>query len=148
MNQQRTRTHPSIIRQIIELEKKETPELRKIYNDIMPQNCLTNATADFLRPRIAYRLQELSIGSLSEKAKTTLLKISKGNSNYSLGKNDFQMMPGTKIYREWKGINHEVEVLKEGFSFNGQKFNSLSSIATRITGTKWNGLKFFKLKVN
>ena len=42
-------------------------------------------------------------------------------------------------------ITQEVEVLKDGFSYAGQKFKSLSAIAKVITGTKWNGLKFLKL---
>ncbi len=41
---------------------------------------------------------------------------------------------------------HEVEVAKDGFEYNGQKWSSLSAIATKITGTKWSGPKFFGLK--
>jgi len=41
---------------------------------------------------------------------------------------------------------HQVEVTKEGFEYNGKKWSSLSAIATFITGTKWNGPKFFNLR--
>jgi hypothetical protein len=52
-------------------------------------------------------------------------------------------MIGTKIMKEYKGNVIEVLVVPDGFSYAGEIYKSLSSIATRITGTKWNGLKFF-----
>ncbi len=56
------------------------------------------------------------------------------------------LVPGTKIYREHNGITHEVEVVSDGFEYNGRKWKSLSSIANKITGTKWSGPKFFGLR--
>lgn len=135
----------SIIRQIIELEHKSTSDMRQLYNEIMPKKCAANANKEYLRPRIAYRLQELSFGSLSEENKNKLLKIANGTPLDSL-KRHTDLMTGTKICREWNGSIHEVEVLKDSFEYCGQKFKSLSSIARKITGTRWNGPKFFKLK--
>jgi hypothetical protein len=135
----------SIIRQIIELEHKPISDMRQLYNEIMPKKCAANANKEYLRPRIAYRLQELSFGSLSEENKNKLLKIADGTPLDSL-KRHTDLMTGTKICREWNGNIHEVEVLKDSFEYNGQKFKSLSSIARTITGTRWNGPKFFKLK--
>ena len=141
-----TGTNATILRQIIELENKPIFELRKIYDDIMPQKCQQNSTTEFLRARIAYRLQELSFGALNEKAKEELLKISGGVLGNTAKQSSIELMPSTKICREWNEVLYEVEVLKDGFAYCGHKFRSLSSIATKITGTKWNGLKFFKLK--
>ena len=60
--------------------------------------------------------------------------------------NDFALMPGVKLCKDWRGVQHEVEVAQEGFEYNGQHFKSLSAIATKITGAKWSGPKFFGLK--
>lgn len=135
----------SIIRQIIELDHKSVSDMRQLYNEIMPKKCAANANKEYLRPRIAYRLQELSLGSLSEESKSKLLKIADGSSLDSL-KRHTDLMTGTKICRQWNGAIYEVEVLKDCFEYCGQKFKSLSSIARKITGTRWNGPKFFKLK--
>lgn len=135
----------SIIRQIIELENKSIAELRQIYDTIMPRKSTAGVNKEYLRPRIAYRLQELSFGSLSDESKATLLKIS-GGTPLSVLRKHSDLMAGTKICREWNGVVHEVEVLKDCFEYQGQKYRSLSPIAGKITGTKWNGIKFFKLK--
>ncbi len=135
----------SISRQIIELQYKPAAEMREIYNEIMPKKCAANSGVEFLRPRIAYRLQELAIGSLPEKNKNKLLQIANSNGD-SLSKPHSELMTGTKICREWNGTMYEVMVLKDCFEFDGQKFKSLSSIARKITGTRWNGPKFFRFK--
>lgn len=137
----------SIIRQIIELENKSTTEMRQTYQEIIQKPAPATANKEYLRPRIAYRLQELVFGSLSEEAKSKLLKIADGASTNSLRRHS-DLLPGTKICREWNGVRHEVEILKDCFEYQGQKFRSLSSIATKITGTKWNGPKFFQLRTS
>jgi hypothetical protein len=50
------------------------------------------------------------------------------------------------LIREWQGVRHEVAVTAEGFTYLGEPYRSLSQVAHRITGTKWNGLVFFGLK--
>ncbi|MEI6202319.1 MAG: DUF2924 domain-containing protein [Enhydrobacter sp.] len=54
--------------------------------------------------------------------------------------------PGTVLTREWGGVTHRVMVLEEGFAWGGQNYRSLSEIATRISGTRWSGPRFFGLK--
>lgn len=56
--------------------------------------------------------------------------------------------PGTLLVREWNGELQRVMVLQEGFAWNGQTFDSLSKVAFAITGTKWNGPRFFGLREN
>lgn len=140
----------SIIRQVIELSQKTPAQLRQIYNELMPEKCAANASREFLRPRIAYRLQELTFGGLKEEDKGHLLALANTQNTIQNNKNDnserVNFLPGTKICRNWNGVNYQVEILKDGFEYQGQKFKSLSSIAGQITGTKWNGYKFFKLK--
>jgi len=135
----------SIIRQIIELESKSASDLRQIYNEIMPKKCAANTNKEFLRPRIAYRLQELAFGTLDDESIDNLNKIANGTST-SILKKHTDLLPGTKICREWQGVIHQVEVLKDSFEYDGKKWKSLSAIARKITGTRWNGPKFFKLQ--
>lgn len=56
------------------------------------------------------------------------------------------MRPGTVLVREWQGATHQVTVLADGYGWNGEHHSSLSGIAKAITGTKWNGPKFFGLR--
>ncbi len=56
------------------------------------------------------------------------------------------LKPGTVLTREWAGVTHRVMVLEEGFAWAGQSYRSLSEIATRISGTRWSGPRFFGLK--
>jgi len=54
--------------------------------------------------------------------------------------------PGTILVREWQGTTHHVTVVADGFLWNGRSHSSLSGIARAITGTKWNGPRFFGLR--
>jgi hypothetical protein len=53
---------------------------------------------------------------------------------------------GALLVREWKGQLQRVMILEEGFAWNGQTFDSLSQIAKAMTGTTWNGHRFFGLR--
>ena len=57
-----------------------------------------------------------------------------------------RLKPGSVIVREHDGVDHRVMVLDEGYAWNGKTFGSLSSVARAITGTNWNGQRFFGLK--
>jgi len=57
-----------------------------------------------------------------------------------------RIKPGTRIIREWDGDTHEVTVVRDGYSYRGQHYDSLSAIARKITGTRWSGPVFFGLK--
>jgi hypothetical protein len=54
---------------------------------------------------------------------------------------------GAKAAREWKGVRHEAEVIEGGVLYRGQTFDSLSAVAREITGVRWNGPRFFGLRV-
>jgi hypothetical protein len=56
------------------------------------------------------------------------------------------LKPGSSLIREWGGKRHEVAVVADGFAYEGEHYASLSKVATRITGTKWNGPVFFGVK--
>ena len=58
-----------------------------------------------------------------------------------------QPSAGTKLTREWQGVRHEVTAVSEGgFLYRGERFRSLSQVARAITGTRWNGPRFFGLR--
>jgi len=57
-----------------------------------------------------------------------------------------ELTPGTVLVREWDRQSHQVMVMADGFAWNGQTYDSLSKVAFAITGTKWNGPRFFGLR--
>ena len=57
------------------------------------------------------------------------------------------LMPGDVVYREWQGVRHEATVLENGqVAYGGRSFESLSAVARTITGSRWNGPRFFGLR--
>ena len=102
---------------------------------------------------LAYRLQADVLGDL-EAATAKLLDQaahvgSKGDIlplTTNLHQRWHKLAAGTVLMREWNGQQHRVTVLEAGFVFNGATFASLSTIASQITGTKWNGPRFFGLR--
>jgi hypothetical protein len=57
-----------------------------------------------------------------------------------------ELIPGTVLVREWDRQSQRVMVLADGFAWKGQTYDSLSKVAFAITGTKWNGPRFFGLR--
>ena len=57
-----------------------------------------------------------------------------------------ELTPGTVLVREWDRRSHRVMVMADGFAWNGQTYDSLSRVAFAITGTRWNGPRFFGLR--
>jgi DUF2924 family protein len=53
---------------------------------------------------------------------------------------------GTVLVREWQGTTHHITIVNDGFLWNGSTYRSLSAIARAITGTKWNGPRFFGMR--
>ncbi len=136
----------SVTRQVVELEYKTAAELREIYNNLFPDSTAnSNAGKEHLIHKIAYRLQELAYGGLDDSTKAALESAAK-NKNIFVKARRERLVAGTKICKEHQGIMHHVEVTKDGFEYNGKKWKSLSAIATFITGTKWNGPRFFNMR--
>ena len=102
-------------------------------------------SADLLRRRLAYELQVRAYGGLKPETLQRLRKLHqsfKADPKYTPQAN-YGLKPGTLLTREWKGATYRVGVLNEGFEFKGEKYDSLSKIASLITGTKWSGPAFF-----
>ena len=103
----------------------------------------------FLESRLAYRLQELAHGGLSADVHRRL-KAAAGElpAKDKTGKRPAGDRPisGTRLIRDWKGVEHQVTVRDADFEYQGRPYKSLSAVARTITGTRWNGLVFFGLK--
>lgn len=104
----------------------------------------------FLESRLAYRIQELAYGGLKRETLERLWALAREHAKAPKGGSRAAGMDrpvvGTRLVREWQGIEHHVTVLADGFEYLGQPYKSLSSIAREITGTRWNGWVFFGLK--
>jgi len=61
-------------------------------------------------------------------------------------RSNLKPMAGTRLIREYQGVEQVVTVLRDGFEWHGRPYQSLSAIARAITGTRWNGWVFFGLK--
>jgi hypothetical protein len=93
---------------------------------------------ELLRHAIAWRLQAAAFGDID--AETSRRLRMKGCSRSSLS-----LAPGTRLTREWQGRICMVEVTSDGFRYDGMTYRSLSRVARIITGTRWNGRRFFGL---
>lgn len=102
----------------------------------------------FLENRLAYRLQELAYGGLTPKTVERLEALgSQLEAKATRGDKSLERpMAGTRLIREWKGVEHCVTVRDEDFEYRGLPYKSLSAAARAITGTRWNGRVFFGLK--
>ena len=96
---------------------------------------------DLLARVIAYRLQEQTLGGLSPSAARLLRTLAKPSVE-----SPRQVKVGSIFVREHKGIVHEVLVVPGGFCWQGTTYDSLSTIAKKITGVTWNGPRFFGLR--
>ncbi|MGO9432612.1 DUF2924 domain-containing protein, partial [Rhodoblastus sp.] len=96
---------------------------------------------DLLARAICYRLQADALGGIG--AATARLLRSLGKPGVEAPR---QVKVGSVIIREYQGVVHEVLVIPGGFCWQGRKFDSLSTIAKKITGTSWNGPRFFGLR--
>ncbi|MCA1393773.1 DUF2924 domain-containing protein [Bradyrhizobium sp. IC3123] len=102
----------------------------------------------FLESRLAYRIQELAYGGLSRETTERLKAMAKQYEKPADRKARPPLRPvaGTKLIREWEGVEHCVTVRHDDFEYLGRPYKSLSSVARQITGTQWNGWVFFGLK--
>jgi len=101
-------------------------------------------TKDIIRRLIAYRIQEKAFGGLDRETKKVLNRLARGNKpRLELNR---RLKPGAVLLREYQGTRHTVTVVPEEFSWQGTSYSSLSTIARAITGTAWNGPRFFGLR--
>ena len=104
----------------------------------------------YLESRLAYRIQELAYGGLKPETVRRLEKLGEELDGGSKAKRqtraDSRPIAGTRLIREYQGVEHCVTVRDDDFEYQGRPYKSLSAIARVITGTPWSGPVFFGLK--
>ena len=100
---------------------------------------------EVMLPVLAYSIQERAYGGLTPETKEHLRHIALTLSPKSRKKDEARtrFKAGTRLIREWKRTRHEVILTSDGYEYKGQKYKSLSPIASKITGTHWSGPAFF-----
>jgi len=150
------------------LSRMTVGELREKYLDVFGEET-RSYHKEFLRKRIAWRVQALAEGDLSERARRRAEELAndadlriraprepaeKGSADVkkrtvtsrASGSRDPRLpLPGTLLVREFRGKTIVVKVLDEGFEYDNRRYKSLSAIARKVTGSKWNGFLFFGL---
>ena len=156
----------TVLRSMESLRRASMADLRNKYREVFQEQTRCTHREHLFR-RIAWRLQALAEGDLSERARGRAteiaqesdLRINAPRDFFSVGGERVQTtadqnrrqqdrrlpLPGALLTRQWKGRTILVEVLAQGFRYENRQYSSLSAIATAITGTRWNGLAFFGL---
>ena len=142
-------THEPMLTRLAALKAMSVNELKTEWQAMFDAPAPNNSRT-FLESRLAYRIQELAYGG-PDKQTRRLLDLLADEVEGTLTRKSQIADPrnpvvGTKLIREWDGIAHTVTVLKEGFEWGGQRYKSLSAVARAITGTRWNGYRFFGLR--
>jgi|SRR5215475_11138615 len=137
--------------EIAQLRDLDLKGLRLRWQSMFRRQAPSHLPCHLLLAVMAYRLQADQLGDLATDTVRVLKQIaSKGEAAVrlpsELDRRRVDLKPGTILMREWKGCSHRVIALNEGFAWNGKTYDSLSKIACAITGTKWNGPRFFGLR--
>jgi hypothetical protein len=127
--------------------------LRARWQSVFQRQAPAHLTRHLLFAVIAYRLQADRFGDLDHAIKQVLDRaIAKetgptmSSRLASFDQKRSELTPGTVLVREWDRQSQRVMVMANGFAWNGQTYDSLSKVAFAITGTKWNGPRFFGLR--
>ena len=138
-----------VLGRVAALKAMPTPDLKRQWRELFgaeppPFN------RPYLQSRLAYRIQELAYGGLRPETRARLEALGEqldgGNVVLRRVRADSRPLAGTRLLREWQGVQHVVTVRPDDFEFEGRPYRSLSAVARHITGTRWNGWTFFGLK--
>ena len=141
-------TDPAVEDELDRLATMPIAQLRIRYREVFRTDPPKAFGPDLLRRSIAHRIQKKAYAGLSRPAQRLLDQAMKAFAAKPNGKIVLprRIKPGSVLVREWKGRSHRVMVLADGFAYEGDVYGSLSEIAVLITGTKWNGPRFFGLR--
>ena len=141
--------HDPIPARLAALKAASTPELKAQWRDLFDSEP-PPFNRRYLESRLAYRIQELTYGGLKPETVKRLERLGEqldGGDKKKRGiRADLKPIAGTRLLREWQGVEQVVTVTADGFEWQGRPYRSLSAIARAITGTRWNGWVFFGLK--
>jgi hypothetical protein len=146
-------TKPTLEDEIVHLRDLDLKGLRLRWQSMFRRQAPSHLPRHLLLAVMAYQLQADKLGGLAPNTVRLLKQIaSKGTSDTTVrltsefDRRRADLEPGTILMRDWKGCRHRVMVVDEGFVWNGKTYDSLSKIACTITGTTWNGPRFFGLR--
>jgi hypothetical protein len=134
----------TVLAQIAALKTKSTPELRDMWRELFGKEPPVLGRR-YLEDRLAYRIQELHFGGLSDRARSQSDQL---EPKAARRRDPGRPIAGTQLRREWKGVEHVVTVREHDFEYGGRPYRSLSAVAREIAGSRWNGWTFFGLRRN
>ena len=136
--------------EIARLRDLDANALRARWQAVLGRPAPSHLPRHLLYRVLAYRLQADHLGDLDGESQRLLDRSvspeDAGQHAVDLYRRTANLRPGTVLAREWNGQMHRVAVLADGFAWNGKTYPSLSKVALAITGTRWNGPKFFGLR--
>jgi hypothetical protein len=147
-----TRSSKVIEDEVAHLRDLDLKGLRARWQSIFKRQPPPHVPRHLLFAVLAFRIQADRLGDLDHETRNVLDRTDAGKSGCmvdrlkSLDRKRTELTPGTMLVREWDRQSHRVMVLADGFAWNGQTYESLSRIAFAITGTRWNGPRFFGLR--
>ena len=135
--------------EIAGLSKASIRDLRERWKTLYGKEPSSHIGRSFLIRAIAYRVQEKAFGGLKPSTRRLLARVAEETAAGSSPKSPPVRKPdtGTILVREWQGAAHRVTMLRDGVSFNGKRYRSLSEVAREITGSRWSGPRFFGLRL-
>jgi phosphatidylserine/phosphatidylglycerophosphate/cardiolipin synthase-like enzyme len=137
--------------EIARLRGLDVGELRARWHTALGRRAPPHLPRHLLFRILAYRLQADRLGDLGADIRRLLDQIGAAPDGIerleaALKRSRTELRPGTLLTREWGGHLQQVMVLADGFSWNGETYASLSKVAWAITGSRWNGPRFFGLR--
>jgi hypothetical protein len=138
-----------VLGRLAALKTAATPVLKQQWRELFGKEP-PSFNRPYLQSRLAYRIQELAYGGLKPETRARLAALGEqldgGNVVLRRIRADSRPLPGTRLVREYDGVQHVVTVRADDFEYEGRPYRSLSAIARHITGTRWNGHAFFGLR--
>jgi hypothetical protein len=136
--------------EIARLRDLDVGALRNRWHNVFRRRPHPHLPRHLLFRVLAYRLQADVLGDLDGESRRLLDGAGSpedaGRRSVEANRLTADLRPGTMLAREWNGRMQRVAVLADGFAWNGKTYPSLSKIAQAITGTRWNGPRFFGLR--
>ena len=149
----RVTTETSIEDEIVHLRDLDLKGLRARWQSVLQRPAPDHLPRHLLFAIIAHRLQADRFGDLDHETRPLLDRTGAKESGtamsarlVSFDQKRTEPTPGTVLVREWDRQSQRVMVMSDGFAWNGQTYDSLSKVAFAMTGTKWNGPRFFGLR--
>ena len=127
------------------LDGLDLPSLRRAWEQTFGAAPPSSLSRTFLRRVLAYERQCRTHGGHSAATRRALAAIANGTQSNGATAPAGSVSAGTHLVREWNGRTYQVEVIDNGYRFDGKTYPSLTAITKRITGTHWSGPRFFGL---